>query len=321
MIFVPRSQIWPDQLPTSSTGTPRPLLDPDRPYLTVHYTGAGLWLDPDDTPTELRAIQNYAQAAGKPWEYNYVIDGQGLVFEYAGGYRAAHWADHRTTPPTGMNQYAIGVLLLVGLADAAHLQGFEKPTDEMVQAFRELRARLTATGALAVDHQVLPHRLMPGANTLCPGPEVIKRWAELTATLQEDDNMQIRLMILDDSDAQFLAQMTNDGRALIILWADGSDKTQKAVAAHRKAALAHQAAFELPGQTIAGLLNCRLIGRLPFGDSQHTWTGDEVLDFDRPAGGVVDQNARDAVAIVSADLAGVDAQVDKIRAGLIAAGS
>jgi hypothetical protein len=172
MILVPRSTIWPGQLPTNSTGTPRPLLAPDRPYLTVHYTGGGLWLDPDDTPDELRMIQRYAVGAAKPWEYNYVIDGQGLVFEYAGGYRAAH--------SFGENELAIGVLLLVGLADAATLTGFEKPTEAMIVAVRDLRAWLTVTGRLAPDHAMLQHRQMPGAATICPGPEVAKRWDAMT---------------------------------------------------------------------------------------------------------------------------------------------
>lgn len=170
MILVPRETIWPGQLPTNSTGTPRPLLAPNRPYLTIHYTGAGLWLDPDDSPTELRAIQAYAKNAGKPWEYNYVVDGQGIVFEYAGEYKAAHAGD-----PNNTN--TIGVLLLVGLASSV----YEKPTEEMIAAVRDLRVWLVDGADLAANHQMLQHRQMPNAKTMCPGPEVIARWADLTA--------------------------------------------------------------------------------------------------------------------------------------------
>jgi hypothetical protein len=173
MILVPRSTIWPGQTPTSSTGAPRPLLAPDRPYLTIHYTGGGLWLDPDDSPTELKAIQAYATAAGKPWEYNYVVDGQGIVFEYAGTYRAAHY--HQG------NELAIGVLLLVGLAHVSPPSGFEEPTEPMIAAVRDLRAWLLSTGALAPDHAMLQHRQMPGAATICPGQAVIDRWTAFTA--------------------------------------------------------------------------------------------------------------------------------------------
>lgn len=158
--------------------------------------------------------------------------------------------------------------------------------------------------------------------SLAPDPQPVPQ------PLPGGDDMQIRLMVLRDSDAQFLAEMTNDGRALFIWWADGSTKSQAAVAAHRSAALAtnpvtgrpNQAEFELKDQTIAGLINCRLIGRLPFGDSKHTWTGDEVLDWDRPATST-DQAARDGVALVSADLADLDASVEKIKHGLVASGT
>jgi hypothetical protein len=193
VILVPRATIWPGQLPTNSTGTPRPLLAPARPFLTVHYTGAGSWLDPDDSPTELRAIQAYAKNAGKPWEYNYVIDGQGIVFEYAGDYRAAHTA--------GWNESAVGVLLLVGFtADKA----LEQPPVEMVVAFRDLRAWLVDTGRIAPDHALRQHREMPGAATLCPGAAVIAKWPALSAPVPppptppplEDDNMYIAT--LDD---------------------------------------------------------------------------------------------------------------------------
>jgi hypothetical protein len=154
-------------------------MKPHAPYLTIHYTGGGLWLDPDDTPDELRSIQNYAQSASKPWEYNYVIDGQGIVWEYAGTYQAAHSG--------GENEIAIGVLLLVGLSGSY----FEVPTPQMIEATRELRAWLVAMGHLAQNHQMLQHNQMPGAATACPGQEVINRWDQFTAppSSGEDDEV------------------------------------------------------------------------------------------------------------------------------------
>jgi len=173
MILVPRETIWPGKLPTNSTGTPRPKLEQLRPYYTIHYTGGGLWLDPDDTPAELRSIQAYAAGANKPWEYNYVIDGQGIVWEYAGDYRAAHSA--------GENEIAIGVLLLVGFKGKyPAVEYWEAPTEPMIRAVRELRAWLSDSERLALSHLMRQHNQMPAAATICPGPEVVKRWSDLT---------------------------------------------------------------------------------------------------------------------------------------------
>lgn len=191
MILVPRDTVWPGQTPTNSNDMTRRLLAPWRPYLTIHYTGGGMWLDPGDTADELRQIQRYAQAAGKPWEYNYVIDGQGLVFEYAGDYQAAHSA--------GDNDVAIGVLLLVGFAGTfpGHVTYWEEPTEPMVTAVRDLRGWLVSTNRLAGGHLMVPHKGMPGAATICPGPSVMARWDDLdrppTPTPQPpmEDDMEI----------------------------------------------------------------------------------------------------------------------------------
>lgn len=174
MILVPRDQVWPGQLPTNSNGTPRPHLAPNRPWYTIHYTGGGLWLDPDDTIDELRSIQNYAQSAGKPWEYNWVIDGQGAVWEYAGDYQAAHSG--------GENDQAIGVLLLVGFKGTYPnaVEYWEQPTTAMIDAVRELRDWLCSRSMLAPTHTMEPHQDMPGAATACPGPAVLAAWPLLT---------------------------------------------------------------------------------------------------------------------------------------------
>lgn len=183
MKLVPRDAVWPGETPKNSDGTPRPQMQPHAQYLTIHYTGGGLWLDPDDTPDELRSIQRYAQSAGKPWEYNYVIDGQGCIWEYAGTFRAAH--------SSGENDIAIGVLLLVGLSDSANLTGWEIPPEPMIEATRELRYWLMSRSYLSQNHQMRQHNQMPGAATACPGQAVIERWAQFTAPPkgQEDDDM------------------------------------------------------------------------------------------------------------------------------------
>jgi len=265
-----------------SNGSPRPKLSKARPYFTIHYTGAGMWLDPDDTMTELRAIQAYAKNAAKPWEYNWVIDGQGHVWEYAGDYVAAHSA--------GENTEAIGVLLLVGL-DQAVPPNVEQPTPAMIQAVQDLRAWLGGREMLAKDHKMLPHQQMPGANTACPGSAVMAVWPALiaqptppTPTTPGDDDVQVRLLILTDSDAQFLAQTDSKGQALYVTWAGpGSPTVDSVVAAHRAEAnrKGYGKDFDQKG-ALAGLANCVLVGELPYGDSKHTWTG---YEFWKAAGG------------------------------------
>jgi hypothetical protein len=207
MIFRTRDAVWPGGvIPSNSTGTPRPLLEPKRPYYTIHYTGAGVWLDENDTPTELRAIQNYATAAKKPWEYNYVIDGQGVVWEYAGTYRAAH------AGPTN-NAEAIGVLLLVGLTGPG-LTGFEVPTEPMILAVRELRDFLVGCDALAQGHAMCQHRDMPGAQTICPGPEVISRWADLCAPIVDPPPTE-------EGCSMFIGFFRSDGPAVYAAYSGG----------------------------------------------------------------------------------------------------
>ena len=86
--------------------------------------------------------------------------------------------------------------------------------------------------------------------------------------------MQIRLLVLTDADAQFLAETTNDGQALYVTWAGpGSVPVDTAVAAHRAAAAAKGQPFEQVGN-VAGLYNCVLLGALPSGD-RYVWRGNE----------------------------------------------
>lgn len=165
---VPRSEVFGTKLPVNNDGSPRPLLAPNRPYYTIHYTGANaVFADFDDSAAEIRGIETYASSSVKrtPWEYNWPIDTQGRVWTYAGEYQAAHSA--------GENSLSHGVILLLGNGEA--------PTDAMIDATRRLRHELVQENYLAPDHQMLQHRQMPGASTSCPGDKVIARWNEFTA--------------------------------------------------------------------------------------------------------------------------------------------
>lgn len=166
--FRPRAALFGDVVPTNSNGTPRPPIKGCR-YLTLHYTGvtSTSYADFGDSPDEIRSIQAYAVNAKKPWEYNYAVDTEGVVWEYAGTYQAAHSA--------GENLEAIGVILLLGVNEA--------PTERMIDAVRWLRWVLVAFQTLRPygQHEVRPHKDMPGAATPCPGQLVLARWESFTA--------------------------------------------------------------------------------------------------------------------------------------------
>lgn len=90
-----------------------------------------------------------------------------------------------------------------------------------------------------------------------------------------DDDMQVRLLILTDSDAQFLAETDSQGQALFITWAGpGSPAVDTAVAAHRSEAARKGHPFDQQSD-LAGIFNCAAFGPIPYGDSRHTWTGSE----------------------------------------------
>lgn len=161
--FRERAALFGDQLPRNSNGTMRPKLA-NVPWITVHYTGSNVnYGDFDDSPAEIRGIQAYAVSAKKPWEYNYVLDTQGVMWCYAGEYQAAHSA--------GENSKSVGVLWLLGVND--------NPTDAMIETFRWFRWVMVQFGLVAVNHEVRPHKNMPGAATICPGDRVMARWNDL----------------------------------------------------------------------------------------------------------------------------------------------
>lgn len=141
-------------------------------------------------------FQQVALAAGKSYEYNYVIpprdDGSAQVWEYAGTYQAAHSA--------GENDVAIGVLFAIGVHNHPSYANYDKTrptvweelTDPMVEAYRWLRDRLLFdAGYVLPTVAQIEHRAMPGAATACPGNSVIARAADLLEPLtKEPTNME-----------------------------------------------------------------------------------------------------------------------------------
>lgn len=150
-----------------------------------------------------------------------------------------------------------------------------------------LEARMRATGSLPnfvyQAWQYSSNGPVAGIVGRCDMDMVVDRAAfdlacGITVPQPSGDDMQIRLLVLTDSDAQFLAETTGDGRALNCRWV-GTAKLSAARDAHRAAAAGKQAVFEQSGD-IAGLINVALIGPLPVGDSRHTWTGSEFSAFE-----------------------------------------
>lgn len=203
----------------------------------------------------------------------------------------------------------------------------------------KLAERMISTGSQAFPYQAWQYSSngpVPGIVGRCDMDMVLDRAAfdlacgiTITPTPtptpvppSTEDDMQIRLLILTDSDAQFLAETTADGRALNCRWADGSAKTQAVVAAHRASAAGKQAVFEQPGD-IAGLANVYLDGVLPVGDSKHAWNGQEFAGVDAAATGTVDAEARaaferqDALIVKLNDAVGRTGQeIYEVRVGL-----
>lgn len=148
-----------------SDGTLRPALPIPLPTFTVHYGGAGQWLDPGDTALELAAIErNHAIPNKKPNEYNSSSDSDAATWEWSGRFQAAH--------SEGENGTSWGHLAVLGLEMPTEAQA-----DKLIEGIRKARAQGVAAGYLTADHAVVPHQGMPGASTNCPGPLYTnKRW-------------------------------------------------------------------------------------------------------------------------------------------------
>lgn len=134
--------------------------------MTAHYTGTNVDYTDKVTPAVVRQIQQIFSKT-KPFEYNYVIgqEDNDEIYEFAGTFQAAHSA--------GENPDAFGVLFLLGVG--------EPLLPHMIEKWKWLRDVLLYVGALRQDVIQLPHYLMPGASTACPGQEVMKNWHLLLA--------------------------------------------------------------------------------------------------------------------------------------------
>lgn len=227
-VFYQARAKWTSRIPDMNNGSPRPLLQPNRPYLTIHYTGVGWHLSngalrypPLITANDMVHIENVADAGKKSFEYNWVIPtgtpGYIDIWEYAGNYQAAH--------SEGENPIAIGVLLLLGVDNYGKPNQLWQPiSDEMIDAIKRLRYDLVQSGMLALDHQIRPHQAMPGANTPCPGVPTINAWPRIISPyptptpdppLPKDDTMI--LVNVPDEPTVFAVQGN------IATWVNGPD--------------------------------------------------------------------------------------------------
>jgi len=194
-------------------------------------------------------------------------------------------------PVDSMNSHAIGIEAVntgVGEAwPAVQIDAYFRINNALTDAYGLVPTDLSSHAAYAPGRKIDPATAAAVQGAWHPGAintsgtwsvsdmraEALARWA--TPPLPQGDDMQVRLLVLTDSDAQFIAETTTDGQALYVTWAGpGSPAVDQAVAAHRAAAHTKGQTFEQDGD-IAGLFNCALLGDLPYGDSRHQWTGAE----------------------------------------------
>lgn len=164
------------------TNGPRPALRTPLSTFGVHYGGAGTsWLDFGDTAAELRGIEvNHARPTGKPNEYNSASDSAAETWEYAGRFMAAHSAGNNVTVWGHLTLYGLEVLS-------------EADADGLILGVRRARAQCVHAGYITPAHLVLPHHLLPGARTPCPGPLWTNKrwWARIIALLTPADFDQV----------------------------------------------------------------------------------------------------------------------------------
>jgi len=231
---------------------------------------------------------------------NLYLDRDGVVWVCAGGATntngkgAAQIMSRGVIPADQMNTHAVGI-------EAANDGvGQAWPQVQIDSYFRINNALADAYGLLPDDccthHQYAKDRKIdPARAEAVEGPwqpagintsgtwslddireEAWLRSAELPPPTPGDDDMQVRLLVLTDSDAQFLAECDSQGQALFVTWAGpGSPSVDAVVGAHRAEAARKGHPFNQTGD-IHGLFNCILVGPLPAGDSRHTWQGEGV---------------------------------------------
>lgn len=154
----------------SSDGSLRPRLRTPLDTMAIHYIGAGRGQMARNTVQVLANIERWhAIPNRKPNEYNSASDVNGVTWEYAGAFRAAHARGHNDT--------AWGHLAVVGL---------DVPTQEQVEGLirgiRRARTQLVAHGMLTRDHRVVAHAEIGTTN--CPGAlRTASWWQQIIAPL------------------------------------------------------------------------------------------------------------------------------------------
>ena len=263
--------------------------EPDRPWVVMwHHTASQT--SPENDVNYIVSGSPDAPLA------NLYIARDGTVYVCAGGATNTNGkggpvtVSRGTVPVDSMNSFALGCEI------ANTGVGETYPQAQIDAAFGMSLAVCAAYGLVVVD--ALGHvdwspgrKIDPATATAVAGPwqprsinssgswnvddlhaELVARSGTAPPTPGGPDDMQVRLLVLTDSDAQFLAETDNQGQALFVTWAGpGSPAVDAAVAAHRAEAARKGHPFEQSGN-VAGLFNCVRIGPLPFGDSRHNWT-------------------------------------------------
>lgn len=142
----------PSIQPRSVIGTPQPPATRRRlmrvGVLLAHEVGvatssSGRYqsANPARVLDDARAAASFGVAAGKSWEYSYMLGRDGSIFEQAGEFMASHCLN--------FNQDSLGVIWLNALG--------LPPTQAQLDAWWWLRSHLVDTGQLTELHTVAPH--------------------------------------------------------------------------------------------------------------------------------------------------------------------
>jgi hypothetical protein len=220
--------------------------------MTAHYPGwttSSGWGELIVTDSQkakyMHDMQRYAEAAGKSYEYNYVIFMDGCVQEYAGIYLAAHSA--------GENAISIGVQFVNNVEELG--------TDAQVYAFQWLRDVWLKKQNMVIPqlYIVTPHRNMPGAATACPGDNsIMPRIQDLSRPFEAKDVPMnepgfIRLIRITDIDHPPTIKLVGDTYAHYL---DGAEYNRF---------MFYYPGMKVEEMTRAQLLDVTCVGDLPPG--------------------------------------------------------
>lgn len=200
----------------SSNGSPRPALRKPLDTFAVHHIGAGTGQMSRNSLQVLDGIERWtAIPSNRPNMYNSASDANGVTWEYAGPFRAAHAAN--------WNDRAWGHLALLGLDTPTPEQA-----DGLVRGIRRAREQLVAHGLLTRSHAVVGH--MDIGQTPCPGLLRSNNdlWQQIVAPLSDavpppavpppTEEESVMLVIeWKPNTAQYTA-MSWDGQFLAWLW-------------------------------------------------------------------------------------------------------